>query len=65
MLTRNEQNGLSGIPLLSYAPGLSRAFSAETTQHENSELLVVMTPHIVHGTERVSQQIVLPITAPR
>jgi general secretion pathway protein D len=65
MVSRNEMRGLSGIPLISYAPGLGRAFSTESKQNEQQELLVVVTPHIVRGSERTPQEITLPVTAPR
>ena len=65
MITQSEQHGLTGLPLISYAPGIGRAFSTETKEHDRSELLVVVTPHIVRSAERVPQEIVLPMTAPR
>ena len=65
MVSQTEMRGLSGIPLISYVPGLGRAFSTETKEHDNSELLVVMTPHIVGNGERLPSEISLPVTAPR
>lgn len=65
MVTRAEQRGLSGLPLLSYAPGIGRAFSTDTKEKDDQELLVVVTPHIVGTSVRVPQEIWLPITTPR
>jgi type II secretory pathway component GspD/PulD (secretin) len=65
MISRTEQLGLSGLPLLSNMPALDRAFSTETKQHEQQELLLVVTPHVVASSARVPEEIWLPITAPR
>lgn len=65
IVTKNEMRGLSGIPLISYAPGIGRAFSTESKQNDQQELLVVVTPHIVRASERNTRDIALPVTAPR
>lgn len=65
MVTQAEQRGLTGLPLISYAPGIGRAFSTDTREKDRSELLVIVTPHIVRSAVRVPQEIVLPMTAPR
>jgi type II secretory pathway component GspD/PulD (secretin) len=65
MISRTEQLGLSGLPLLSNMPALDRAFSTETKQHEQQELTLVVTPHVVASSARVPEEIWLPVTAPR
>lgn len=62
-VSKSEQKGLSGIPLLSQTPGLSRLVTEETKQTDRSELLVVLTPHIVRSPMRTPQEIPLPVTA--
>jgi tetratricopeptide (TPR) repeat protein len=46
-LSRSEQFSMSGIPGLSNLPLLNRLDSSNTKQHEEDELLVVITPHVV------------------
>jgi general secretion pathway protein D len=65
MISRTEQRGLGGLPLLSAMPVLGRAFSTETKNTERQEILLVVTPHIVASSNRIPQEILLPITAPR
>lgn len=64
LLTRTEQKNLTGLPLLSRIPGLGKLFSTEGTSTENSELLIVVTPHILRSRENTPSEIVLPATAP-
>ena len=45
--SRSEQFSMSGIPGLSNLPLLNRLDSSNTKQHEEDELLVVITPHVV------------------
>ena len=65
LLTSSEQKNLTGLPLLSRIPGLGKLFSTESTSSENTELLIVVTPHIIRAKERLSRTIVLPTTAPK
>ncbi len=58
-----EQKGISGVPLLSNAPIVGRLFSEETKQTDRTELLLVLTPHIVRSSMRTPQEISLPLTA--
>jgi hypothetical protein len=65
LLTRTEQKNLTGIPLLASIPGLGKLFSTESTSTENTELLIVVTPHILRSREEdLPSEIVLPATAP-
>jgi general secretion pathway protein D len=65
LLTSSEQNNLTGIPLLSSIPGLGRLFSTEGKSRENTELLIVVTPHILRPRENTPSTIILPATAPK
>ncbi len=65
LLTRTEQKNLTGLPLLSRIPALGKLFSTEGTSTENTELLLVVTPHILRSPEGRPSEIVLPATAPR
>ena len=47
--SRSEQFSMSGIPGLANLPLLNRLDSSNTRQHEEDELLVVITPHVVSG----------------
>jgi len=64
LLTRTEQKNLTGIPLLASIPILGKLFSTESTSIENTELLIVVTPHILRSRDNVPSEIVLPATAP-
>lgn len=65
LLTRSEQKNLTGLPLLSRIPGLGKLFSTEGTSTENTELLIVVTPHILRSRQGSPKEIILPTTAPR
>jgi len=47
LVTTSEQNSMRGLPLLGKLPVLGKAFSSENKQQNQSELLIVMTPHIL------------------
>jgi hypothetical protein len=65
LLTRSEQKNLTGLPLLARIPGAGKLFSTEGTSTENTELLIVVTPHILRSREGSPKEIILPTTAPR
>jgi general secretion pathway protein D len=44
-----EQKSITGIPYLSRIPGLGNAFGTHGKQESSTELLVVVTPHVVRG----------------
>lgn len=48
-VSRSEQFSMSGIPGLANLPLLNRLDSSNTKQHQEDELLVVITPHVVSG----------------
>jgi tetratricopeptide (TPR) repeat protein len=57
MVSRTEQKSLTGLPAFSRVP-LLHALSAENTREEDeNELLIVITPYIVHNPDRQSPEI--------
>jgi Flp pilus assembly secretin CpaC len=42
---------MDGIPGLGTVPGLNQFATSNDKQHEEDELLIVITPHIVQGRE--------------
>jgi general secretion pathway protein D len=65
MLSPSEQHGLTGIPLLGQIPVAGRLFATENKQENDTELLIVITPHIVSKADRAGEEIVMPANAPR
>ncbi|MGA2219460.1 MAG: hypothetical protein ABSG51_15330, partial [Terracidiphilus sp.] len=49
-LDKQEMRAISGIPGLSEIPGLNNV-TGKDTQRSSSTLLIVMTPHVVRGTQ--------------
>jgi type II secretory pathway component GspD/PulD (secretin) len=52
MVTASEERSLSGLPGLSKIPGVGLLTSQRTKQQENDELLILITPYVVHSPER-------------
>lgn len=50
LIAKNEQLQNSSVPGLSSIPVLGGAFKSESKVITNSELIIVITPHIVNGT---------------
>jgi general secretion pathway protein D len=50
-ITTTEQRSLSGIPGIGQLPLLSRAVASNTTEKDEDEMLVVVTPHIISMAE--------------
>jgi general secretion pathway protein D len=48
LISENKTLGNSGVPLLQEIPVLGTLFSTKTNNHERTELLVLLTPHVVH-----------------
>lgn len=46
-VSSTEQRSLSGIPGIGQFPGLNRATASNTTEKDDDELIVVITPHII------------------
>jgi tetratricopeptide (TPR) repeat protein len=65
LISNTEQTNLTGLPLISSIPGLGVAFSTQNKSHDDSELLLVVTPHILRSRSMASQELRLPPTAPK
>lgn len=50
-ITSTEQRSLSGVPGIGQLPVLSRAAAANTTEKDESEMLIIVTPHIISMAE--------------
>jgi Flp pilus assembly secretin CpaC/tetratricopeptide (TPR) repeat protein len=53
-LDRSESRAISGLPGVSEIPGLNNVTSKDK-QKSNSTLLIIMTPHVVRGTQAAGQ----------
>lgn len=62
MITRSEANTLTGLPGIAKIPGLGTALSHETKNTQTSELLIVITPHILHANLAESTEMLVPTT---
>ena len=49
LITTNDTEGVSGIPILSDIPGLGRLFSTKTKEKLREELMIFIQPSIVNG----------------
>lgn len=52
MITKSDQKSLSGLPAFSRIPGLGLLTSQNSNQEEEDELLILITPYLVRGSER-------------
>ncbi len=50
-VSSTEMRSLSGIPGLGQVPGLNQVMSTNTTEDDEDELLVVITPHVIANPE--------------
>ena len=50
LITTNDTENVTGIPLLSDIPGLGRLFSTKTQGVDRDELMIFIQPTIVNGT---------------
>ncbi len=60
MLAESEQDALQGIPGVASIPGLNQIAARHSKQRSATELLVVITPHIVRSAETGQSAIWLP-----
>lgn len=56
-LTRSEQRSLTGLPGLGEVVGLGLLAAEENDEKTSDELLILITPHIIHSAARESQEI--------
>jgi type II secretory pathway component GspD/PulD (secretin) len=62
-VSQTEMRSLSGIPGIGRLPVLSAATSTRGTEHDESELLILITPHIVReGQTGSTNAILMPVT---
>jgi type II secretory pathway component GspD/PulD (secretin) len=59
-VTRSETLSMSGIPGLGQVPGLNKITTSNTKQHQEDELLVVITPHITNRSMGQNSEVYLP-----
>jgi type II secretory pathway component GspD/PulD (secretin) len=50
-ITTTEQRSMSGVPGLGQVPGLNRAVNTNTTEKDEDEMVIVVTPHIISMAE--------------
>jgi type II secretory pathway component GspD/PulD (secretin) len=53
MVTASDQRSLGGLPAFSKIPGLGVLTSQQSKQEQDDELLILITPYVVRGPERV------------
>ena len=51
MVQENEKKVVSKVPLLGDLPGIGSIFRSTRTENEKSELVIMVTPHIITDTE--------------
>lgn len=56
-ITESEQHSLSGIPGIGQIPLLTRAVTSNSTEKDQDEMLVVITPHIIRVPEGTDSEI--------
>ena len=56
-ITSTEQRSLSGIPGIGQFPVLSRAVASNSTEKDESEMLIIITPHIIRMAEGQNSEI--------
>jgi general secretion pathway protein D len=56
-ITSTEQRSLSGLPGIGQFPVLSHALASNTTEKDESEMLIIITPHIISMPEGQSSEI--------
>jgi general secretion pathway protein D len=52
LIRDNRSNGNSGIPFLNQIPGLNALFGDTTRNHTRTELIVLITPHVVENLDQ-------------
>ena len=56
MITASDQHILSGLPLFSEIPGLGLLTAQSTKNQDNDELLILITPYVVHSAEHAEAE---------
>jgi general secretion pathway protein D len=55
LIRENESTGRNGVPILSDIPGLGVLFGRTTRNKTRSELLIMITPHVIRTPERLAE----------
>jgi general secretion pathway protein D len=58
MITKSDENSLTGLPFFSEVPGLGYLTSQKGKQEEDDELLILITPHVVRSPERTEAPLI-------
>jgi general secretion pathway protein D len=56
MITKSDEKSLSGLPAFSAVAGLGALTSQRSTQEEDDELLILITPYVVDNPKRAATQ---------
>jgi general secretion pathway protein D len=56
MITKSDEKSLSGLPAFSAVAGLGALTSQRSTQEEDDELLILITPYVVDNPKRTAAQ---------
>jgi type II secretory pathway component GspD/PulD (secretin) len=59
-MSNSETKSMSGIPGFGQFPGLSSVTSSNNKQHDQDELLILITPHVVNSSTSESTEVWLP-----
>ena len=59
-MSNSETHSMTGIPGLGQFPALSTVTSSKNKQHDEDELLIMITPHVVSSTNTESTEVWLP-----
>jgi general secretion pathway protein D len=51
LISDKKTKGTSGVPFLQDIPGLGALFSTKTNENDRTELLVLLTPHVVNNQQ--------------
>ena len=63
-LSRTESSAVSGLPGLGELPGFQTATADTTTETDSSELVLLITPHIVHRRRNIVAGPRIPLSLP-
>jgi Flp pilus assembly secretin CpaC len=65
LVSKSEMAAINGIPVLSAVPILGKAFSVETKEKADDDLLIVITPHITDETNARGLYLPIPTNVPK
>ena len=56
MISKSDEKSLSGLPVVSAVAGLGALTSQRSTQEEDDEMLILITPYVVDNPKRAAAQ---------